>query len=128
MYNWVGKRILIVEDDQVSLEYFNIVLRNTGVMLLHATNGEQAFILCREDKDIDLVLMDIQLPVMDGYAATRKIKSLDRDIPVIAQTAYAMDDDEYKCKQAGCDDYLSKPIKKEDLLMMLNKYLYRERK
>jgi len=126
MYYWEGKRILIVEDDLVTYEYFNIVLRKTGVQLLHATNGEQAVKLCREDKNIDLVLMDIQLPVLDGYTATRQIKSLERDIPVVAQTAYAMEDDEKKCKQAGCDDYLAKPIKKDDLLKMLNKYLNRE--
>jgi CheY-like chemotaxis protein len=119
---WEAKTILIVEDDLVTYEYFSIILRNTGVRILHAQNGVQAIDLCREDPHPDLVLMDIQLPVMDGYTATRKIKGLNSDIPVVAQTAYAMAEDKLKSREAGCDDYLSKPILKEDLMKILEKY------
>lgn len=122
MNPWEGKIILIVEDDHVSYEYFSIILRKTGLRILHAQNGVEAIDLCREDPHPDLVLMDIQLPVMDGYTATMKIKELDPGIPIVAQTAYALAEDIRKSREAGCDDYLSKPVLKDDLLRILEKY------
>ena len=77
----------------------------------------------QDEKPVDVILMDIQLPYMDGYTATREIKKICPDIPVIAQTAYALEDDEARCRQAGCDDYMSKPIRQDVLLETVKRYI-----
>jgi CheY-like chemotaxis protein len=123
VYQWSGKKILIVEDDLITYKLFTIVLRNTGVQIFHAEDGQQAITYCREEQDFDLILMDIQLPVMDGYTATREIKTICPWVPVIAQTAYALESEEYRCRKAGCSEYLAKPFRKEDLFALLDKYL-----
>jgi two-component system cell cycle response regulator DivK len=123
IYQWSGKRILIVEDDLITYKYFTIVLKNTGAQIFHAENGEQALKYCRGKQSFDLILMDIQLPVMDGYTATREIKAICPGIPVIAQTAYALEAEEHRCRMAGCDEYLAKPFRKDELLSLMDKYL-----
>lgn len=123
MFQWSDKKILIVEDDLITYKLLSIVLKNTGVQIFHAENGQQAITCCREEKDFDLILMDIQLPVMDGYTATREIKTICPRVPVIAQTAYALESEEYKCRKAGCSGYLAKPFRKQDLFALLDKYL-----
>ena len=85
-------------------------------------NGKEAVDQCREHPEISLVLMDMKMPVMDGYEATREIKSFRKDLPVIAVTAYAMKSDEKKVLKAGCDDYLAKPVEKNTLMKILAKY------
>ncbi len=109
-YNWTGAGILIVEDDPVSYAFLKELFQQTGADLYHAADGLEAVSQFRKIKNIDLVIMDIQLPEMDGFEATRIIRSLNSNIPVIAQTAFAMSDDKEKMKQAGFDDYVSKPI------------------
>lgn len=118
-YNWLGKRVLIVEDDEMSFVYLKEVLKSTQIDILRAKNGNQAIELFEANPDIDLVLMDIKLPEMDGYEATRRIKQIRPMIPVIAQTAYAMADDQQKILQVGCDDYISKPINRRKLLQTI---------
>ncbi len=125
-YNWGKKTILIVEDDHVNYKYLEITLHRTRVKVIRAHDGQQAVELCQKHPEIDVVLMDIQLPVLDGYKATRKIKSFRTDLPIIAQTANAMDDDEEKCLKAGCDDYLTKPISHEVLFDLLGN-VFREK-
>ncbi|MFC2081360.1 response regulator [Bacteroidota bacterium] len=122
-YNWPGTRILIAEDDDFSFQFFEVIFRERGVDLMRAKNGEDAIRLFNEHNDINLILMDIQLPVVDGYAVTRKIREVDPDIPIIAQTAFAQDGNETKCLEAGCTAYISKPIDMKKLLAMANKYL-----
>ena len=117
--DWSSKKILIVEDDAMSVIYLREALKSTGVQLMHASDGKSALSLVESGIDIDLVLMDIKLPGMSGYEATRRIKAI-RDIPIIAQTAYAMADDYEKIMQAGCDDYVSKPINRRKLLKKIN--------
>lgn len=90
--------------------------------LIHCLNGKEAVQLCKENPDIDLVLMDIKMPLMNGYEATKQIKAFRPALPVIAQTAYAMAEDEDKARNAGCDDYVSKPINPEKLLNLIDKY------
>lgn len=121
-YNWSHKSILIVEDDHINYKYLEILLSRTRVNVLRAMDGKRAVEMCRDNSNIDVVLMDIQLPVFDGYEATRRIKALRSDIPIIAQTANAMDDDMDKCLQAGCDEYLTKPIGHEVLFSLLDRY------
>ncbi|MDZ7739528.1 MAG: response regulator [Bacteroidales bacterium] len=94
-----------------------------GYKLLFATDGEEAVRICRETPGIDLVLMDIKMPVLDGYDATREIRKFNKDLPIIAQTAYAFYGDSENALEAGCNDYISKPVKQADLLKMVSKYI-----
>ncbi len=122
-FNWKDKVILIVEDNELNSRLLQKMIEPTGVKVILARDGIPAIEECRKNPDIDLVLMDIQMPDMDGYEATRIIKKLRPDIPVIAQTAYAMTEEREKIMEAGCNDYLAKPIRQRDLLNVLGKYL-----
>lgn len=108
--------ILIAEDDKIAETLLTKILKTNGANLLYARNGEQAVRLCRENPQIDLVMMDVKMPIMDGYEATREIRKFNPDVVIIAQTAYALQGDREKALDAGCDDYISKPIKPEILL------------
>jgi signal transduction histidine kinase/CheY-like chemotaxis protein len=121
-YNWEGKTFLIVEDDIHSMNYLTELLKRTHVAILQASAGDQAVEICRAYHP-DLVIMDIQIPGMDGIEATRMIKQIDARLPVIAQTAFAMAGDRERITQAGCDDYLTKPIDSKQLLPRINDLL-----
>jgi PAS domain S-box-containing protein len=123
MYDWKNKLILIVEDNELNSKLLQRMIEPTGVSMIFAKDGKPAIEACRTNPDIDIVLMDIQMPEMDGYEATRIIKSLKPGLPVIAQTAYAMAEEKNKIIEAGCDDYLSKPIRQKELFHILSKYL-----
>ena len=120
---WSGKTILIVEDSVVSYRLLTKFLKDTQVKFLYASDGEQAVNICKSNELIDLVLMDIQLPILDGLEATNQIKKYKPELPIIAQTANAMDDDKPKIIAAGCDDYVSKPINRLELLQKIHKFL-----
>ena len=122
-FDWNNKTILVVEDMETSYVLIKEYLRKTNAKFLWAQNGQEAIDFCEANENIDLVLMDIQLPVMNGYVATRKIKEIRNNLPVIAETAYAMINEKNEILQAGCDDYLPKPIKSEDLLKVVSKYI-----
>ncbi|MBN1251666.1 MAG: PAS domain S-box protein [Bacteroidales bacterium] len=113
--------ILIVEDDEMNLFYLKEIFSSVGAKITHAKNGRDALALTLKHSDIDIILMDIQMPVMDGFEATKQIKKLKSKLPIIAQTAHAMVDDKYKALEAGCDDYISKPINKEELIAKILK-------
>lgn len=122
--SFANKTILVVEDDETSYEYLEVILKSFGISnLLWAENGEESIKLCKKNPAIDLVLMDINLPVMNGYDATKAIKANRPDLPIIAQTAYALAGDREKSLEAGCDDYITKPIKKEELLEKMENFL-----
>lgn len=121
-YNWKDKLVLIVEDDLSSSYFLKEVLTGTKSGMLIVTNGKDAIEECKK-KQVDLILMDIQLPDMDGCKTTKEIKKIFPDIPIIAQTAYALADDRRKCLDAGCDDYISKPIEPLALLEKMNRFL-----
>ena len=122
-FSWPGKKILIVEDNPDSLHLLKHYLNKTGTQIIETLNGNEAVEICRSHKDIDLVLMDIEIPLINGYDATKEIKSFRKNLPVIAQTAYAMADDEMKAKEAGCDGYIKKPIQQEELLKLIGRFL-----
>ena len=122
-YNWENKVILIAEDKKINYDIIKESLIPTNVNLIWAKNGEEVLKHVESDNKIDLVLMDIQMPVMDGYECTRRIKKYTNKIPVVAQTAYSLPQDSYKCFDAGCDDYIAKPISIDQLLVKLNKHL-----
>lgn len=118
----VGKPIiLIAEDDDSSYFYLETLLKKDN-KTLRACNGQEAVDLCRMHPDINLVLMDIKMPEMNGIEATQIIKSFRNNLPIVAVTAFAQSDDKFKIKDSGCDDYLSKPINKAELLSLIQKY------
>ena len=90
--------------------------------VIHAINGKVAVDHCNANKEIDLVLMDINMPILNGYDATRQIKKINPQLPIIAQTAYTSPEDVAKTKEAGCDGYLSKPINKKELFEWIRKF------
>ena len=120
--DWSNKHLLIVEDDILNFAFLQECLEQTNVKIAHASNGQEAIDYCR-NIDFDLVLMDIQLPILNGYDATKLIRSFNPNIPIIAQTANALSNDKYKCIDAGCNDYMSKPISIKTLLNTIDKFL-----
>ncbi|MFO7368999.1 MAG: response regulator [Bacteroidales bacterium] len=122
-YTWKDKVILVVEDDEVNFKFIEAVLQDTSAQVLHASNGLQAVELCKTINKIDLVLMDIRMPGIDGYEATRQIRQFNRNVPVIAQTAFMMENELEKCKQAGCNDLITKPIEIKELFEKVDQFL-----
>ena len=120
---WQGKSILIVEDIDSNYQYLLATLNRSGAELIWVRKGEEAIELIESERAVDLVLMDIQLEGIDGYSVTREIKKLRPQLPVIAQTAFAMKGEKEKSQAAGCDEYLSKPIRPSDLLKTISIYL-----
>ena len=121
--SWEDKKILIAEDDHSNYYFLFESLKDTGAKILWSKDGEETLEMFREHSDLNVVLMDINMPVINGYDCTRQIKKERPELPVIAQTAYAMSGEREISRQAGCDDYLSKPIKVSELLDTLSRYL-----
>jgi CheY-like chemotaxis protein len=122
-----GKKILIVEDDLSSRLYLNKILEKTEVIALNAGDGQEALEMTMINPDIDIILMDIQLPVMDGYSTAKKIREFREDVIIIAQTAYGLMDEKEKIMNSGFDDYLIKPIISQVLIEKLKSNLARQR-
>ncbi len=116
--------VLLVEDDPHSLIYFKKIITKLNVNVLSAEDGEKAVDLYKNYDKISIVLLDIQLPMMNGYEVLKELRKIRPETPIVAQTAYAMEKDKKECLQAGFDDYIAKPISKEDLTSILNKYLH----
>jgi|SRR5208283_4894749 len=119
-YNWIDKIVMVAEDIEINFLYIKELLEPTGAIIIHVENGKEAVDYIKNGNKIDLVLMDLLMPVMNGYEATRQIKSLQKEIPVIAQTAYSLSEDRKHAMEAGCDDYITKPIGREELLSKIN--------
>ncbi len=122
-YDWKDKKIIIAEDDLGNYKFFELLLAPTNVEILHATDGQTAIALFQSEPNIDLVIMDIKLPEMDGYQATEKLKSMKKDLPIIAVTAFAMSDEKQKIMNFQFDDYLPKPVKNKKLLSVIDHFL-----
>ena len=114
--------ILIVEDDETSSWLLGEMLGNLGKKVLYATNGLEAVEICRNNTDIDLILMDMRMPVMDGYEATRQIRQFNKKSFIIAQTAFAFEGDREKAINAGCNEHLSKPIAQNILFSLIKEH------
>jgi two-component system, cell cycle response regulator DivK len=123
--NWKDKCILVVDDIETNYELFRILLKKLNVIkTIWAVNGLEAVNICKTNQHIDLVLMDIRMPVMDGYEATAKIKEFNKNMPVvIAHSAYVEEEHKDKCFAAGCTDYMSKPVHFDKLKEILLKHL-----
>jgi len=115
-------KILIGEDDEGSAILISMVVKNISRELINVCTGTEVVEVCRKTPDIDLVLLDIKMPEMNGYEASRQIRQFNKDVIIIAQTAYALAGDREKAIEAGCNDYVSKPIRKEKLMEVVQKY------
>jgi CheY-like chemotaxis protein len=115
-------KILIAEDDEVSEMLLQSTVKMFGKGIINARTGTEAVELCRQNPDIDLILMDIRMPEMGGYEATRQIRGFNKQVVIIAQTAYGLSGDREKAIEAGCNDYISKPINRTELLAMIQKH------
>jgi CheY-like chemotaxis protein len=127
-YAWMEKAILVVEDIDLNFLYISELLKPTGATIMHAINGKQAVEQCQNNSTIDVVLMDIYMPIMNGYEATRQIKQLRPELPIIVQTAYALSEDHSRAMEAGCDDFIAKPIGREELLSKMDKLFQKTKK
>lgn len=120
---FADKSILLVEDDEVSQLLVEETLRKTGINLLKCSSSHEMDKILEQNPIIDLVLLDILLPDENGYCIAQRLRKKFPQLPIIAQTAYAMANDEQKCLDAGCSEYLTKPLKPEVLIDTLRKYL-----
>lgn len=123
IYDWSDKTVLIAEDVDDNYLFLKTFLRKTKINVLWAKDGRETIDMCRENDKIDIILMDIRMPFIDGYEATRKIKEFRPNLPIIAQTAYALNSDYQKVFDAGCDEYITKPILGKILFQKMKKFL-----
>ena len=121
-YDFSGKILYVAEDDLPSYLFIEEVLRKSNIIIKHVTNGASLLKLMNDRKP-DIILLDINMPIMNGLKAIEQIRKLDKRIPIIAQTAYALHDERARCLQAGFDDYLAKPFSPPELLKILDRYL-----
>ena len=122
-YDWSNKSILIADDELHNFIILEKAMKKTNIKVFHAENGEEAVKIFKENPYIDVILMDIRMPEMGGLEATKYIRSVNRNIPIIAFTAYALSDDEAIALEFGCDDYISKPVRPDYLLKKINEHL-----
>ncbi|MDD2964133.1 MAG: response regulator [Bacteroidales bacterium] len=122
-FNWSGKTVLIAEDDALSRKLMGLYLTPTGVKILWATTGAEALELIQEHTQTDLAVLDIQMPLVNGFDVARFLKRHHSHIPIIIQTAYALPEYRKLCHEIGCDDYITKPFEKNKLLESIQKQL-----
>jgi CheY-like chemotaxis protein len=123
-YQWNNRVVLITEDEEVNFFYLKTLLQKADARVLRAKNGKEAVeIITHHQGAVDLILMDLNMPVMDGYEAMRIIKSRHPSIPIIAQTAYTLNNDRQKCLNAGFNDFIAKPINRVALYRTVNENL-----
>ncbi len=118
-----ANRILVAEDEESNYLYLKTIIENIQAEVVHAWNGQEALDIIKKDQDFNLILMDVKMPVLNGFEASREILKITKNIPIIAQTAYAMLGDKERALEVGCMDYISKPIKKEKLVKIIETYI-----
>jgi CheY-like chemotaxis protein len=121
--DWSNKTIMIAEDEEVNFVYLQTALSMTNINIVRARNGLEAVEIAKVNPLIQLILMDIKMPKMNGLEATRSIKQFRSDVIIIAQTAFAMEEDKKNCFAVGVDDFLSKPVRFRLLFETLEKHL-----
>lgn len=121
-FDWSNRTIVIAEDEEVNFIYLKTALSKTNINIIRAYNGHDAVELAKVNPLVELILMDIKMPKMNGLEATKAIKSFRSDIIIVAQTAFAMDEDRKNCEAVGVDDFLSKPVRYKLLFETLNRH------
>jgi CheY-like chemotaxis protein len=122
-YNWEGRKALIVEDDPSAAFLLSEILGHTRMQVETVNTGWDAIEKCKNDPEIDVVLLDLQIPGISGFEAAAQIKEIRHDLPIIAQSAYALIEEKERAIEAGCDAHISKPINAFDLLVAINHFL-----
>jgi two-component system, sensor histidine kinase and response regulator len=122
-FEWIGKKVLVVDDEELNWKFLRDLIEPTQAKLVWAKNGKEAIDMYQVDTSIDLILMDFRMPVMNGFEATRVIRSFDSEIPIIALTAYAQEEERDLILHAGCNAFLSKPVRDDQLFKTVNQYL-----
>ncbi len=122
-FDFSGKVILVVEDTETSNRFYNAALSRTNAKLLWAIDGEEALEKIKENDDIDVVLLDLNLPGISGFDVLKNIRKTDKELAVIVQTAYVLSGEEAACYELGANDFITKPIMLDQLLTSLSKYL-----
>lgn len=120
--NWEDIVVVIAEDEQINYLFLKAVLKPTKAKTIWTKTGRETINICNSEK-VDIVLMDIKMPDLNGLEATIEIKKTFPNMPIIAQTAYAMEEDEEASIEAGCNDYISKPIRPDNLLTIMSKFI-----
>jgi len=118
----IAIKMLIAEDNVESTFYLSLIVKPYAQEVITVKTGLDAIEACIKNPDINLVLMDIQMPDIDGYEATRQIRKFNKEVVIIAQTAFAFNGDKIKALAAGCNDYISKPFRKVDMIQLIEKY------
>ena len=125
-FDFSDKVVLVVEDNQISFKLIHAVLSQVKANVVHATNGKIAIELCTSGKHFDLVLMDMQMPEVDGLEATRRIKQIWPELPIIATTANTYSETALACKEAGCDGFLTKPLQFRKMFELMQSFFERQ--
>jgi CheY-like chemotaxis protein len=123
-YNWKGKKVLIVEDDPAGSFLLSEILAHTEIDVHLVQSGAEGVRVCKVDREIDIVLLDMQTPGMSGYDAAREIRKIRNDLPIIAQSAFVLTEEKEKAIKAGCNTHISKPINTFELLGTMHQLLH----
>ncbi|MDX9695581.1 MAG: response regulator [Bacteroidales bacterium] len=123
IYNWSNKKILIAEDEHANFSLIERILLPTKITILHAENGEEAIKMFMNNQDVNIILMDIRMPEISGVEATKQIRNINRTVPILALTAFALTADEVNALNYGCSDYISKPAKPQYILQKINEFI-----
>ncbi len=123
-YNWKGKKVLILEDDPAASFLLSEILAHTRIKVQTVENGSDAVKVCRNDPEIDIVLLDMQVPGISGYEAAREIRKIRKELPIIAQSAFVMTEDKERALEAGCNVHISKPLNTFQLLGTMHRLLH----
>lgn len=121
-FDFSKKRVLVVEDNQISFKLIDAVLKQVKANVVHASNGKKAIEACASETHFDLVLMDMQMPEVDGLEATRRIKQIRPDLPVVATTANIYAESAIACQEAGCDGFLTKPLQFRKMFELMQSF------
>ena len=125
-FDFSGKVVLVVEDNAISFKLIAAVLNQVKATVVHAANGRMAIDACNSEAHFDLVFMDMQMPEVDGLEATRKIKEMRPWLPVVATTANTYDENAQACKEAGCDEFLTKPLQFRKMFELMQSFFDRQ--
>lgn len=120
--NWENMTILIGEDEPVNFKLLEMILLKTKARLLHGATGLEVLKILKENPSVSLILMDIKMPDMDGLETTQEIRKFNNNIPIIAQTAYALEEEKTKCLESGFNGYVTKPINRKQLISLIQSF------